>query len=152
VISELSPIVIPSGVGDVMHAFGEQVIVHLSGAQTGGKIALWTEITPPDGGPPPHYHLNEDEFFFVQEGKMAFLQDGQWEQVERGGVAFMPRKSVHTFKNVGDAPSKMLIATTPAGFEIFFARCAEEFAKSEGPDMERIVAISAEHGIHYVTP
>lgn len=111
VISELSPIVIPSGVGDVMHAFGEQVIVHLSGAQTGGKIALWTEITPPDAGPPPHYHLNEDEFFFVQEGKMAFLQDGQWEQVERGGVAFMPRKSVHTFKNVGDAPSKMLIAT-----------------------------------------
>jgi len=28
------------------------------------KIALWTEITPPGGGPPPHYRLNEDELFF----------------------------------------------------------------------------------------
>ncbi|HEY5778206.1 MAG TPA: cupin domain-containing protein [Terrimicrobiaceae bacterium] len=148
VISELSPIVIPCGVGDVMHAFGEQVIVHLSGAQTGGKIALWTEITPPDAGPPPHYHLNEDEFFFVQEGKMAFLQDGQWEQVERGGWPSCHARAFTLSRMSAMRRAKCSLQR----FEIFFARCAEEFAKSEGPDMERIVAISAEHGIHYVTP
>jgi hypothetical protein len=48
-----------------LHAFCEEVIVHLAGAQTGGKIALWTEITPPGGRLLPHYHLNEDEFFLV---------------------------------------------------------------------------------------
>jgi hypothetical protein len=41
-----------------LHAFCEEVIVHLAGAQTGGKIA-------PGGDPPPHYHLNEDELFLV---------------------------------------------------------------------------------------
>jgi hypothetical protein len=45
--------------------FAKKVIVHLAGAQTGGKIALWTEITPPGGRLPPRYHLNEDEFFLV---------------------------------------------------------------------------------------
>jgi hypothetical protein len=48
-----------------LHAFCEEVIVHLAGAQTGGKIALWTEITPPGGRPRPHYHLNEDELSLV---------------------------------------------------------------------------------------
>jgi hypothetical protein len=36
----MNPVIIPSGKGDVMHAFGEEVIVHLGGAQTGGRIAL----------------------------------------------------------------------------------------------------------------
>jgi hypothetical protein len=28
--------------------FDEEVIVHLGGAQTGGKLTLWSEITPPE--------------------------------------------------------------------------------------------------------
>jgi hypothetical protein len=35
----------------------------------------------------------------------------------------------------------------PAGFETFFAESAQEFAKTGGPDMERIVDIHREHGI-----
>ncbi|MDX1688356.1 MAG: hypothetical protein R3248_10265 [Candidatus Promineifilaceae bacterium] len=46
---------------------------------------------------------------------------------------------------------KMLTHTAPAGFEIFFERCAEEFTKPGPPDMERIIEISAEHGIYFVT-
>jgi hypothetical protein len=44
----------------------------------------------------------------------------------------------------------MLIMTTPSGFEKFFARCAEEFAKPGGPDMSRIAKIGEEHGIHFL--
>ena len=115
-------------------------------------MSLWTNITPPGGGPPPHYHVNEDEWFVVQEGRMSFFADGQWQEVRAGGVVFAPRGSVHTFKNVGDQPSRMIVSTSPAGFETFFSRCAEEFANPEGPNMERIIEISAEHGIHYVHP
>jgi hypothetical protein len=81
---------------------------------------------------------------------VAFLSDGEWHEVGAGGAAFMPGGIVHTFKNVGDQPSRMLIMTTPSGFEKFFARCAEEFAKADVPDMSRIVQIGAEHGIHFV--
>jgi quercetin dioxygenase-like cupin family protein len=138
------------GQGRVIRAFGDEVIMHLEGEDTGGALSLWTNITPPGGRPPPHYHLKEDECFQVQEGRLSFLVDGHWQEVGPGGVVFAPRGSVHTFKNVGDKPSRMTISTSPAGFETFFSRCAEEFAKPAGPDMERIVAISAEHGIHYV--
>jgi hypothetical protein len=44
----------------------------------------------------------------------------------------------------------MLNTTTPSGFEKFFARCADEFAKPGEPDMSRIVEIGAEHGIYFV--
>jgi hypothetical protein len=32
---------------------------------------------------------------------------------------------------------------------VISARCQEEFQKPGGPDMERVLAISAEHGIHF---
>jgi quercetin dioxygenase-like cupin family protein len=134
-----------------LHAFGEEITFHMTGAETGGKWALWTEITPPRGGPPPHTHANEDELFFVLEGRVGFYQQGQWTEVGPGASVFMPRNSVHTFKNLGTSPSKMLIQTQPAGFDTFMARCAEEFSKPGGPDMQRILQISAEHGIQFVT-
>jgi quercetin dioxygenase-like cupin family protein len=134
----------------VLHAFGEEVTILLDGEGTGGKLTMWTEVTPPGGGPPPHYHLNEDETFHVLEGRVAFLSDGQWHEVGPGGAVYMPRGVLHTFKNVGDQPSRMLLMTTPSGFEKFFPRCAEEFAKSGEPDMSRIVQIGAEHGIHFL--
>jgi Cupin domain len=105
---------------------------------------------PPGGGPPPHYHLNEDESFRVLEGRVAFLKDGKWHEVGPGGVAFMPHGAVCTFKNVRDRPSRMLLTTTPSGFEKFFARCVTEFAKPGGPDMSRIIQIGIEHGIHFM--
>jgi quercetin dioxygenase-like cupin family protein len=134
----------------VLHAFGEEVTILLDGEQTVGKLTMWTEITPPGGGPPPHQHVNEDEVFHVIEGRVAFLSGGEWHEVGPGGAAYMPRGVVHTFKNVGDQPSRMLISTTPSGFERFFARCADEFAKPGGPDMSRIAQIGAKHGIHFV--
>jgi quercetin dioxygenase-like cupin family protein len=136
----------------VLKAFGEEVVVHLDGARTGGAQTLWTEVTAPGGGPPPHYHQNEDETFYVQEGRVSFFAAGQWREVPSGSAVYAPRGSVHTFKNVGEEPLRMLVSTSPSGFEKFFARCADEFAKPGGPDMERIIAISAEHGIHFVKP
>jgi quercetin dioxygenase-like cupin family protein len=146
----LVPAIVQPGAGQTLRAFGEEVIIRLSGAETQGRLTLWTEITPPGGGPPPHYHEREDEWFIVEEGRVGFFANGAWQELGPGGTVFMPRGLVHTFKNMGDAPSRMTISTSPSGFEIFFARCHEEFGKPGPPDMARITAISAEHGIHFV--
>jgi quercetin dioxygenase-like cupin family protein len=148
---EKAAAVVPKEAGCVLHGLGEEVTILLDGERTGGKLTAWTEITPPGGGPPPHYHSTEDETFHVIEGRVAFLVDDEWREVAAGGSAFMPRDVIHTFKNVGDQPSRMLIITMPSGFEKFFARCAGELAKPRGPDMSRIVRIGAEHGIHFLT-
>ena len=137
--------------GRVLHAFGEEVIIHLDSESTGGKLNLWTELTPPGGGPLPHYHENEDECFVVQEGRVEFFSDGKWTEFGPGAVVFMPRNHVHAFRNAGDTTSRMLLTTAPGGFDKYFERCAKEFARGGEPDMQRIFAISAEHGIYFET-
>jgi len=140
-----------TGQGRVLHAFGEEVTILLDATQTGGQFTLVTTLTPPGGGPPPHLHENEDELLYVLEGRVSFLADGKWTETGPGASVFAPRKSVHTFKNVGDRPSKLLVHVTPSGFENFFAAAAADFARPGGPDMQRVVAIAAGHGIQFVT-
>jgi hypothetical protein len=67
-----------------------------------------------------------------------------------GGTVFAARTSLHAFKNIGTTPLRMVIGTTPSGFEKFVRRCAEEFAQSGRPDMEKLIRIVGEHGIHFV--
>ena len=143
-------IVVPADDRRVLRAFGEEVIILLDGEQTGGRQTMWLESTPPNGGPPPHFHINDDETFYVLEGHVSIFHDGNWEELGAGGSAFVPRGQLHTFKNVGESASRMLLSTSPSGFEVFFSRCAEEFSKPDGVDMGRVFGIAAEHGIHFV--
>ena len=112
-------------------------------------MVLGLVTVSPAGGLPPHYQLNEDQWFLVQEGRAAFLVGGQWREVPVGTRVFIPRTVVHTFKNVGDTPLRMLFGTSPAGFEKYIARCTDELAKPGSPNKERLVQIAAEHGIHF---
>ncbi|WP_309398836.1 cupin domain-containing protein [Cerasicoccus maritimus] len=133
----------------VIRAFGDEMILHLGVADTGGKFTMWTNVTPPAGGPPPHRHENEDEWFWPLSGPCEFFKDGEWLTVPAKTAAFMPRGSVHTFRNPNAEPLTMLIQTIPGGFENFFAECAEEFSRGGPPDMPKIIEISARHGIYY---
>lgn len=134
----------------VLRAFGEEIHIFFTGEETGGRFAFWLEITPPGGGPPPHTHEREDEWFHVIEGKVSFFDGTSWQEVGPGARVFCPRGSTHTFKNTGDCPSRMQLLTSPSGFEVFFARAADEFARPGPPDLARISEIAAEHGIRFV--
>lgn len=151
-MNEPSVVIHPGSGSRVLRAFGEELHLYLTGEETEGAFASWLEITPPGGGPPPHYHANEDEWFHVIEGRVSFFRNSAWEGVGPGARVFCPRHSIHTFKNTGDGPSRMLLTTAPAGFEVFFARAAEEFAQPAPPDMGRVITIAEEHGIHFVLP
>ncbi len=143
----LKPIIVPPGTGKELHAFGNTLSVILSGAQTNGKFAVTSEVTPPGGGPRLHVHSHEDELFLVVEGQISYFVEGRWTNVAVGGAVYLPRGTAHSYRNLGTTPSRHWIITTPSGFEMFFAQCADEFAQAGGPDMEKIVAIHSEHGI-----
>src|SRR3954462_10052132 len=125
----LKPVIVQPGAGQEHHAFGDTISVKLGTEQTGGALTILHDITPPGGGPPPHVHAREDEIFIVIEGRVNYLAEGRWTEVKPGGVVYLPKGSVHTFKNIGDTLSKQWVILTPSGFENFFARCAVEFAK-----------------------
>ena len=144
-----APAIVPPAGARVFHAFGDTASFQLTGEETGGAYTMFVNVTAPGGGPPPHWHDNEDEWFYVVEGRAEFFQDGVWTEVPAGTAVFMPRGTVHAFRNAGDTPLKQIIHTAPSGFERFFERIAEEFNREGGPEMERVVGISGEFGIYY---
>ena len=147
-----TPLLINADAGRTYNALGDTLQFHLTGVETNGKFTMCTVTTPPGGGPPPHLHENEDEWFYLMEGRVSFFAKGEWTELEPGAVAFAPRHSLHTFKNVGDTPSKMLVHTSPAGFEHFIAALAAECEKAGGPDMTQVVQIAGAHGIQFAAP
>src|SRR5215831_1000082 len=69
------------------------------------------ESSPPPGrpGPAPHLHHSYDEAWFIIEGTVEFLLDGQRERQGAGGFVFVPRGVVHSFANPGPAEARMLV-------------------------------------------
>lgn len=148
--NNLAPVIVQPGEGKELHAFGNVMSVMLGGKQTGNSLTICAEVTPPGGGPPVHFHNREDEIFLVIEGLISYFANDKWTEVGPGGVVYLPRGAVHGFRNIGETPSRHWVITTPSGFEVFFSRCADEFAKDGPPDMGRIGEIFSEHGIRMV--
>ncbi len=133
----------------VIGAYGDEFRFHLTSEHTNGKFTLFTDITPPGGGPPPHYHANEDETFTVIEGQAEFLLDDEWIAVPAGTTLHLPKGVRHTFRNVGCVPLRQLIKTSPSGFEDFIAESEAEFSGGDHVDTARLAAIAAKHGIFF---
>ena len=133
----------------------DTVIFVATGEQTGGAFSLFDNYTPPGAGIPPHFHTREDEAFWVIEGTFRFWVDGEDVDLGPGGFVFLPRNTPHGFTNIGDETGRMLIQTTPGGFDIFFSEVGEPIVEGEEPgppDIERVIAISARHGIEFLPP
>ena len=97
-----SPAIFSPTDGLTLHAFGETVIVKVSGEETGGEYSLALVTTPPGGGPPPHVHHREDETFFILDGRYEFLLNGAWTEVAPGATVYGPKDHVHTYRNIGE--------------------------------------------------
>ena len=144
-----TPFILHADEGERIDAFGNECIFKLTGANTAGTMTLVQGVVPPGGGPPPHVHRRDDEVFIIMEGRYRFLIGETWTEVGPGAVVFLPRNSVHTFRNVGETNSRHRAFLTPSGFETFYAKCAEVFAAPGPPDMGRLTAISHDHGYEF---
>jgi hypothetical protein len=71
-----SSLLVRANEGRTLHAFGHAVVILLDGKQTGEKFTAFLNITPPGGGPDPHYHEREDEWLYIVEGRVSFLLNG----------------------------------------------------------------------------
>src|SRR5918998_1147538 len=106
--------------GRMLWVVGELLTLKMTGSDTDGAFALIEEVTPPQGGPPPHMHTREDETFYVLEGELKFVVGERNISATAGSVVYGPRGVLHSFRNVGSTPSRMVVIITPAGLEKFF--------------------------------
>ena len=130
-----------------------------TGEDTSGKYAMWEAIVPPGGGPPPHIHSREEESFFVLEGEITIVVDGERVVATAGMFANLPVGSQHSFKNESDRPAKMLISVAPAGLEQMFFEIGvplPEGATTALPptkeEIEKLMAIAPRYGLELRLP
>jgi gentisate 1,2-dioxygenase len=116
-------------------------------------------LVPPGSGPPPHSHSRENEAFFVLEGELSFQVDGRSLSATTGAWVTLPKETLHTFKNTGPTPAKMLILVNPSGLEKFFEEVGQEATdQSSGPppvspaDIEKLLAVAPKYGLEIHLP
>jgi quercetin dioxygenase-like cupin family protein len=138
--------------GKSLWVAGELVTLKVVGEETDGAFALLEDVTPPQGGPPPHIHYREDETFYVLEGVLEFLVGESTFRATAGSVVYAPRNLLHTYKNVGTTSSKMLVLVAPAGLERFFEEVGESATDPSSPppfgqvEIEKLLAVAPKYG------
>ena len=96
-------------------------------------------------------HTYEDEFFYVREGQITFMAEGERQSLSAGGFVMLPRGSLHAFWNDGDSEAILLCGTSDGKFGDFFDVVAvaarEANARTPGELGPILGAIAAERGI-----
>ncbi len=121
--------VLAPGDGNKFWIVGDHLTFKVGPEQTGGKYAVALTWTPPGGGPPPHVHANEDEMFYILDGKLLFIDNQHTFTAGPGSAVYLKKGVPHAFKNIGDSPATFLVTATPAGFEAFIAAAGEKITK-----------------------
>ena len=145
------------GDGERIWIVGDTMTLKATGDRTGGSLVLLENLTMPGGGPPPHIHTREDEFWYVLDGLFEIRIGDELHTVGPGGFAFAPRGTVHNFRNVADTPSRVLVGFTPGGMEGFF-RDSGRPATDDGPappvdedEIARTMEAAPRYGVEAVT-
>jgi quercetin dioxygenase-like cupin family protein len=149
---------VPAGDGSAHWLVGDTYTVKASGASTGGALGLVEASIPPGSGPPPHRHTLEDEAIYLLAGSLEVQVDEEIVQATAGAFAFLPRGTLHHFRNVGVDAARALFIITPGGFEQFFADAgapAQAGVPVPPPDpaeLARLLATAPRYGVEILPP
>ena len=113
--------------------------------QTGGVLGIFRQTIAPKSGPPTHLHGIEAEFCYVVSGQFNFKLGERVVSAPAGSFLFIPRKTPHTFQNIGTEPGVLLFGVTPGGLE-------KMFAERQGVDAETNQKLMAAHHMQIVGP
>lgn len=139
--------------------------VLVSNVETNNTYAIFEETVPPLGGPPPHSHPDE-EIFYVLQGEFEFIKNDLNNPFRAlpGSVVHVSSNEIHTFKNVGDSPGKMIVMLAPGKLLDYFRAIGEPLDEKTGyPDLEKIPDCSklnvekvfnhaVDHNVEFILP
>jgi len=114
------PVFRPTGTAPAVWGPGDLYSLLATGKETNNAFFQFEAIVPKGGGPPPHVHSREDESFYIVSGSLEIRLGDKTYQAKRGDFVYIPRGTVHSFKNVGGDTAVQLVTFVPAGVEGFF--------------------------------
>jgi mannose-6-phosphate isomerase-like protein (cupin superfamily) len=118
--------------------------------QDDGDLSLMERTLPPGGRrPPPHRHTNCSEAYFVLDGLVSVVVEGEELAVGPEGFVLVPRGTAHTFGNAGDDEARLLVIHAPA-MDAYFAGLHELWNRPEPPAPDEERALMARFGMEAV--
>lgn len=148
----LKPVTVGNDEGEARWWFNGLAVIKATAADTAGQMTIIEMTEPPGVEAPLHVHDREDEAFWLIEGDVTFEVGDRRIEAHAGDYVFGPRGIPHRYI-VGDAGCRMLLITTPGGFEELVIAMSEPAESrtlpppsEEEPDWERVAAIAKAHG------
>ncbi len=118
--------------------------------QDDGDLSLMERTLPPGARrPPPHRHTNCSEAYFVLDGLVSVVVEGEELTVGPEGFVLVPRGTAHTFGNPGDDEARLLVIHAPA-MDAYFAGLHELWNRPEPPTPDEERALMARFGMEAV--
>jgi quercetin dioxygenase-like cupin family protein len=123
------------------------------GKDTGSAFTLVETETQPKVQSLPKINYREDTTFYVLEGELEFMIEGNVSKVSAGYFVYAGRGTWHTYKNVGTRPARHLAMLTPAGIERFFEEVSVPALDRSSPppfeeeDLAKVVSIAPKYGL-----
>ena len=124
--------------------------IKVSSKDTDNALFSFEHANMSKGGPPRHFHYEQDEWFYAVDGEFTFEVGNEKFVLRPGDSLFAPRMVPHAWAYVGDKPGTLLIAIQPAGSleEFFMKSCA----MTKPPTPQEAEELFAAHGMKVVGP
>jgi quercetin dioxygenase-like cupin family protein len=115
-----------------------------------GDLSLM-ERTLPAGGrhPPAHRHTNCSEAYFVLDGLVSVIVEGEELTLGPEDFLLVPRGTKHTFGNGGDEEARLLVIHAPA-MDAYFAGLHDLWNRVEPPTADEERALMARFGMETI--
>ena len=124
--------------------------IKISSKDTDGDLAVFEQNGfTPQGGPPLHIHLHQDEFFYIVEGEYLFQVANEKYQMKSGDTIFLPRNVQHAFIQITEK-GKVIVSYIPAGKMEDFFKTTD--AWSSPPTLKEIEKVFEDHDMKVVGP
>lgn len=150
-----------------MSSLNEPVLVRAAGAEQLGESpnATWlladadqtnhsmnavrTTLGRAVSGPPPHFHTESSELFFMLDGALRVLTADTVVTVTAGDFLLIPPHLTHAWATPADQSADVLIIKTPGTNRFEYFRLVDRIRKGEASPRE-ILATQDEFDNHFV--
>lgn len=98
-------------------AHGEQQAVRVDSRYAGAAYAVIESVAEPGTAVPTHLQRNEAEHFLVLTGHYVVAIGDEVLDAPAGLGGKVPRNTPHSWRNISDGESRLLVTIVPGGFE-----------------------------------
>ncbi|WP_162996611.1 cupin domain-containing protein [Mucilaginibacter celer] len=81
----------------------------------GGNLSIIEQQIPYKAGVALNLCNNHDKVVYVIEGRFRFFAGGRYYDAEKGASLFIPKGTLHGYKNPAPQTGKVLVTLTPGG-------------------------------------